>query len=190
MSLKWLPNALTVTRCILAFVVGWMILDDALFAASSVWPLLAFIAVALTDFIDGYAARRLQAESRFGALLDPIADKLLVGVALLALSYKAGWAWWLIAPTLTILLRDTFITVIRLRPGVDLPVIPLAKWKTALEMIGIGGLLAVSVLAQASLAQGLGLVSLALIWLAAALSLFTLIVYLKTLASRPTDRQT
>jgi len=171
MSLKWLPNALTILRCILAFVVGWSILT----MPASWLPFGLFVLVAATDFLDGYAARKLDAISAFGAFLDPIADKILVAVSLLALCYLSGWGWLLVVPTIAIVARDLFVTLIRLRPGITLSVSRLAKWKTAYEMIGIGGYLFTFGLPLFSIRWS----AIALIYLAAALSLYTGYLYLR-----------
>ena len=172
MSLKWLPNALTILRCILAFVVGWTILQTSL----NTWvPFGLFVVVAATDFLDGYAARKLNAVSAFGAFLDPVADKLLVAISLLALCQITNWNWVLLLPTVAIVGRDLFVTLIRLRPDISLPVSNLAKWKTAFEMIGIGGYLLTFAVPSSELRWG----SIALIYLAAALSLYTGYLYLR-----------
>ncbi len=174
MSLTWLPNALTLARCGLAFGVAWLILADT---PTSFIPLVAFILVALTDYVDGWAARRFEAESAFGAFLDPVADKLLVGLSLAALSFLNGWAVELLIPTLAIIARDVIATALRLFPKVEMPVSRLAKWKTALEMVGIGALLAAAPL-QVTWIWSFGLV---LVWAAAALSIYTLGLYLGAL---------
>ena len=157
---RWLPNAITLTRCGLALLVGWLILqlgggsvlevDPADTAEiqldypqywSSLWPLLVFILTALSDFLDGYLARKLNAESEFGAFWDPIADKLLVAASLLALCHLYQWKLFLLIPTLIILTRDALVTAMRLIPNVNLPVSRLAKYKTAAEMLAISLLL-------------------------------------------------
>ncbi|MEM1087121.1 MAG: CDP-alcohol phosphatidyltransferase family protein [Pseudomonadota bacterium] len=166
MTFKWLPNALTIARCGLAFVVGWAIL-----ALSPLWALILFVATALSDFFDGYAARKLDAVSAFGAFLDPVADKLLVAAALIALCMQKDWGWLIAVPTAIIILRDTTVTVFRLFPSIKLPVVNLAKWKTALEMVGIGCVLGTPlIIAAQSMIAYTGLV---LIWLAALLSAYT-----------------
>ncbi|MEO0448840.1 MAG: CDP-diacylglycerol--glycerol-3-phosphate 3-phosphatidyltransferase [Pseudomonadota bacterium] len=174
MSLAWLPNTLTVARCGLAFVVAWLIVAGP---RESFVAFFAFIFVALTDYVDGWAARRFEAESAFGAFLDPIADKLLVGLSLVALSLLEGWDLMLLIPTLAIIARDVIATGLRLVPNVEMPVSQLAKWKTALEMIGIGALLAAAPLATVWI-WSLGLV---LVWAAAALSVYTLGLYVGAL---------
>ena len=171
MSLNWLPNTLTIARCLLAGGVAWLILT---LPASSVLPVAAFILVALTDFLDGWAARSLNAVSKFGAFLDPVADKLLVGFSLVALTLLADGQWILLIPTAVIILRDTIATILRLFPKIEMPVSRLAKWKTALEMVGIAALLLAAPLSS-TLVTHAGTV---LIWVAAALSVYTLGLYL------------
>ena len=171
MSLALLPNLITVCRCGFAFLVGALILWDA---HASWLPLLAFAIVAATDFLDGWLARRLDAVSKIGAFLDPIADKLLVGISLLALSHLEAWSLVIAIPTFAILARDTIATGLRLFPSIDMPVSQLAKWKTALEMAGIAALLAA---APSSLAF-MWPVGLVLVWVAAALSVYTLGLYI------------
>lgn len=179
--LAWLPNVLTLARCGLAFVVGWIILRSG---GAGVWPFVAFVLVAATDFIDGRLARRWDAVSKFGAFLDPVADKLLVGSSLAAITWIQSGALLFLIPTLGIILRDSAATGLRLAPGIDLPVSQLAKWKTALEMLGIGGLLLGFALGSALL-SGL---SLGIVWLAALLAVYTLGLYIGTLLPDQNDR--
>lgn len=171
MSLTWLPNTLTIARCLLAAVVAWLVLA---LPAGSFLPVIAFILVALTDFVDGWAARRFDAVSEFGAFLDPVADKLLVGLSLVALTMLAGGAWLLLIPTVIIILRDTIATILRLFPNIEMPVSQLAKWKTALEMVGIAALLLAPPLGSAFVTQA----GTVMVWVAAALSVYTLGLYL------------
>jgi CDP-diacylglycerol--glycerol-3-phosphate 3-phosphatidyltransferase len=174
LRLSWLPNALTLARCGLAFVVASLILVAP---DTSFFPLVAFVAVALTDFLDGWAARRLKAVSQLGAFLDPIADKLLVGLSLLALSFLQHWAILILVPTMIIILRDLIATGLRLIPSIEMPVSKIAKWKTAIEMIGIGALLAAPAFVSIQILNA----GLVLIWLAALLSVYTLGLYLGAL---------
>lgn len=174
MSLTWVPNMITLLRCGFAFGVGALILWDA---RASWLPFMAFALLAATDFVDGWLARRLNAISKLGAFLDPVADKLLVGISLLALSHLENWALILAVPTLAILIRDLAATALRLLPNIEMPVSQLAKWKTALEMVGIAALLAAT-------PTGIALVwpiGLLLVWAAAALSIYTLGLYVGAL---------
>lgn len=174
MKLKWLPNAITLARCGLAVGVGGVILSVR---PSSFLPFIMFVAVAATDFIDGWMARRLKAVSAFGTFLDPIADKLLVGISLLALTSLQNWTLILLIPTAAIIIRDLIATGLRLVPSIDMPVSKLAKWKTAVEMLGISALLIAAPFAS-NLIANLGL---ALVWLSAILSIYTLGLYLGTI---------
>ena len=177
MTFKWLPNALTIARCGLAFVVGW-----AIVFLPSLWPLVIFAATALTDFVDGHAARKLKAESEVGAWLDPVADKFLVAVSLISVCYVYVWRFTLTIPTILIIARDVAVTVLRLFPNIKLPVVRLAKWKTALEMLGIAAIiLALYYLTDSGpLFWG----GLTLIWLAALLSAYTGIRYASSALSQ------
>ncbi|MEM9180176.1 MAG: CDP-diacylglycerol--glycerol-3-phosphate 3-phosphatidyltransferase [Pseudomonadota bacterium] len=174
MTLTWLPNTLTLARIGLALAVAWLILT---LPAPSIWPLIAFIFVALTDFADGWAARKLNAVSALGAFLDPIADKVLVGLSLLALAATRDWNNLLLIPSLLIILRDVIATGLRLIPAVEMPVSKLAKWKTALEMLAISTLLLAGPLAREMLWD----TGLVIVWLAALLSVYTLGLYLGAL---------
>jgi cardiolipin synthase len=133
------PNLLTVGRiaCI-PVIVGTFYLDGnwARWIAC-----LVFVIAATTDYVDGYLARNWQQESPLGRWLDPVADKLLVGAAVLML---VGFDQAPLLPALTIVLRE--ITVSGLREymaevSVGLPVSRLAKWKTAVQMTAIAFLL-------------------------------------------------
>lgn len=179
--ISWIPNALTLTRCGLAIWVGWLIYTAP---ALSVWPVIAFVGVALTDFLDGFAARRLNAVSALGAFLDPVADKLLVGLSLAALTLTRDGLLALAIPTGVIILRDLIATGLRLMPGVEMPVSQLAKWKTGIEMLGITALLLANGLGQ-SVVWSVGLV---LIWVAAALAVYTLGLYVGALIANQNDR--
>ncbi|MEM7492632.1 MAG: CDP-alcohol phosphatidyltransferase family protein [Pseudomonadota bacterium] len=172
MNWTWLPNFLTIARCGLAFVVGWAILS-----LSPLWVLILFVFAAISDFFDGYAARKLDAVSAFGAFLDPVADKLLVAAALAALCIQMDGGLIILIPTVLIIARDAGVTLIRLSPSIELPVISLAKWKTALEMVGIGGVLGAPLIAVGQ--APIHTIGLILIWLAAALSAYTGFHYLR-----------
>ncbi|MEM1105919.1 MAG: CDP-alcohol phosphatidyltransferase family protein [Pseudomonadota bacterium] len=225
MTLSWLPNAITVVRCGLAFACAFAVLAgealsrrldtglaqwrDAGSPAPSAadypatlldtapgdlifWPSLAFgffVLAAVSDFADGALARALDAASAFGAWLDPVADKLLVGLTLVALSVT-GNALLLSVPAAVIISRDIYVTWLRARQGggLALPVMATAKWKTALEMVAIALLLALPLLAAllhvfgAPAPAGLGglavlatseWLGIGLLWSAAALSVWT-----------------
>lgn len=141
--LRQLPNALTVARA-LAGPLGAILLvqsSQAIVESEAVrlglLSALVFILAALTDWLDGWLARALKAESALGALLDPIADKCLVGGYLIAYCAISGFDAWLVLPVLVIVGRDVAVTVLRFArpsPG-TLHVTTLAKTKTAFQMV-------------------------------------------------------
>jgi cardiolipin synthase (CMP-forming) len=143
-----LPNILTYARiAAIPVVVGCIfaqsILDYPLWLR---WVAVAvFIAAAVTDYLDGYYARIWNQQSAFGRMLDPIADKLLVASCLLMLAADGiihGWSLW---AAIVILCREILVSGLReylaaLR--VSVPVTKLAKWKTTMQLVAIGFLLA------------------------------------------------
>ncbi|MGB2178143.1 MAG: CDP-alcohol phosphatidyltransferase family protein [Hyphomonas sp.] len=207
MTFKWLPNALTIAHCVFALLclggivqalkvqdLIMIVPEDAVsavqekrIAIQQLWyqfALLAFLSGALTDFLDGWLARKLNAQSRFGVWLDPIADKFLVGFALLGLALIFH-TWLIYIPAAAIIARDAFMTWLRTTPAGKAVVDPsnLAKWKTAFEMAAIIGLmLPLAAIPQSAVTQGATTGNLAeltavalvgLLWIAAGLSLLT-----------------
>lgn len=99
-----------------------------------------FILAGITDYMDGYLARHLNQLSRFGRVLDPIADKLLVGAVLLMLAYSGRLGSWGILPAVVILCREILVSGLReflAEIKVGCPVTRLAKWKTACQMTAL-----------------------------------------------------
>ena len=138
--MRWnLPNLLTLLRLVAAPGVPLMFLfisrPFADFAA-----LALFVLAAVTDWIDGHLARSWQQESRFGAAMDPIADKAMVVIALVVITGYSGMNPWLILPATVILFREVFVSGLREFLGADaatLKVTRIAKWKTTARMIAI-----------------------------------------------------
>ena len=137
--LRFVPNALTVARLLAAVPIAALL---AWPAPGSRWLACAlFVLACLSDGADGYLARRLDARSALGRLLDPIADKVLVStvVVLLAASGDAP-----AIPAALIVLRELLVSGLRqglARHGRSLPVSLAAKWKTGLQMIAVALLL-------------------------------------------------
>ena len=179
-TMKWnLPNILTLLRLLAAPMVAVMFLYFTRPYAD--WfALILFLSAAITDWFDGYLARAWKQETKLGAMLDPIADKLLVAAALLLLAADETIAGISLFAAVIILSREILVSGLReylASLQVSVPVTQLAKWKTAIEMLGIGGLL---------LAMGAGLawlwsVSLVALWLAAVLAVYTLGLYVGAL---------
>lgn len=132
------PNLLTFARVLAVPVcLGIMLSNPTWKAQALLW---IFIAASLTDFLDGYLARRWQVISALGTMLDPVADKLLVALMLLYLLMEAGAMLPLFLPVTVILLRELYISGLRAflsARQITLPVSKSGKWKTALQMIAI-----------------------------------------------------
>ncbi len=143
--MRWtVPNILTVFRLIAAPSLGLVFLVLARPYADWV-ALILFITASLTDYIDGTLARRWNQVSKFGAMLDPIADKAMVVIALGVLLALLGVSTWLMIPAVAILFREVFVSGLREYLGETagtLKVTPLAKWKTAIQMVAISLLFA------------------------------------------------
>ncbi len=185
--MRTLPTLLTLFRIAMGPVIAGLILwaasvlysDRPLAGFMYALALILFVLAALTDWLDGWLARKLDAVTPLGAALDHSADKVLVACVLTALAY-AALPLHLAAAAVLILGRD--VAVAGLREGISasgrsLPVSPLGKWKAAAEMAGIGAFLAFQaaalLLAPASFVLGLDWAALILIWAAAGLALLS-----------------
>ena len=138
------PNILTLLRLLAAPGVALMFLYFSRPAAD--WfALILFILAAITDWFDGYLARAWKQESKLGAMLDPIADKVMVVIALLVIVGYSSMSPWLVLPATFILFREVFVSGLREFLGDTagtLKVTPLAKWKTTLQMVALAVLFA------------------------------------------------
>ncbi|SHH07542.1 CDP-diacylglycerol--glycerol-3-phosphate 3-phosphatidyltransferase [Cognatiyoonia sediminum] len=139
-----LPNILTILRLLAAPGVAVMFLYFTRPWAD--WfALVLFVGAAITDFLDGYLARAWKQESRLGAMLDPIADKAMVVIALLVITGFSGMNPWLLLPATAIIFREVFVSGLREFLGDTagtLKVTNLAKWKTFTQMVAIAVLFA------------------------------------------------
>ena len=149
--MKWnLPNILTVLRLLAAPAVAVMFLYFTRPYAD--WfALVLFVTAAATDWIDGYLARAWKQETKLGAMLDPIADKAMVVIALMVIIGFSSWSAWLVLPATVILFREVFVSGLREYLGDTagtLKVTRLAKWKTALQMTAIAVLFSQGVFAH------------------------------------------
>jgi len=168
-----LPNALTIGRIVAVpvFVAALYFLDGNL----GRWTALGIFTVAsITDWLDGHLARAWQQYSRFGAMLDPIADKLLIAAALMMLVADDTITGVHIFAALIILSREVLVSGLReflASLNVKIRVTQLAKWKTAIQMVAIALLIAGPAAEQ--IAPGTTAIGLALLWLAALLTIWT-----------------
>ena len=167
-----LPNILTYGRIAAVPAVAGLLMwggNNARWAALAI-----YIAAAITDFFDGYLARKWRQQSSLGRMLDPIADKVLVAVVLLVLSADGilfgGHIW----AAIIILSREVLVSGLREYLGelqVSVPVTRIAKWKTTVQLLAVGFLIAGpagDTVVPYVTESGIGL-----LWIAAALTLYT-----------------
>ena len=173
-SRAWtLANCLTYGRlAAVPVVVGLLFWPEE--PAARFTALAVFIAAGITDYLDGYVARAYAQSSALGRMLDPIADKLLVSACLLMLAADhtiAGISLW---AAIVILCREVLVSGLReylaeLKVGV--PVSRVAKYKTMLQLVALGFLVAGP--AGEPILPGTTMIGLVLLWIAAALTLYT-----------------
>jgi CDP-diacylglycerol--glycerol-3-phosphate 3-phosphatidyltransferase len=173
-----LPNILTVLRIALVpvFAVAFWIPGET----ARLIAFVIFCIAGLSDALDGFAARKLNAGSDFGRMLDPIADKILVGVALMMLVAGGSFDGWKLVPALVILAREFLVSGLReflAGADVSVPVSFFAKIKTTIQMIAIGAMI-LGPMADKVVPGALAFAYVAL-WVAAALTVGTGYVYLR-----------
>lgn len=184
-----LPNILTVFRIVLVpvFAVAFVLPgDNARLVAFGV-----FCIAGLSDALDGFAARKLNAGSDFGRMLDPIADKILVGVALMMLVAEGGISQFTLdpeglrgllklVPALVILTREILVSGLReflAGANVSVPVTFFAKIKTVVQMIAIGAMILGPIADR--IVPGALAFAYVVLWVAAGLTVATGYVYLR-----------
>jgi cardiolipin synthase len=168
-----LPNILTYGR-----IAAVPVVVACLFWPTEIWvrwiAFAAFAAAAVTDYFDGYIARLWGQQSSLGRMLDPIADKLLVASCLLMLAADgtiSGWALW---AAIVILCREILVSGLReflAELRVSVPVTRLAKWKTTVQLVAVGFLLAGP--AGEEMLPGTTRIGLVLLWVSAVVTLYT-----------------
>jgi CDP-diacylglycerol---glycerol-3-phosphate 3-phosphatidyltransferase len=172
-----LPNILTYGRIVaVPVVVGCMFYQNILHGGLWLrWVALAvFVAAGISDFLDGYFARIWAQQSSLGRMLDPIADKLLVASCLLMLAAESTIHGWALFAAAVILCREILVSGLReylAELRVSVPVTRLAKWKTTLQLVAVGFLIAGE--AGDALVPGVTNVGITLLWLSALLTLYT-----------------
>lgn len=143
-----LPNALAFIRILLAPLMFWIILNPEIFTDngfhiswSYYFSSILFIIASATDFFDGFIAREWNQKTKLGAIIDPLADKMITIAAFLALMVMKEASAWAIY---IIIIRELFITGIRtvaVAEGLDIKASLAGKVKTVMQMIAIGFLL-------------------------------------------------
>ena len=146
-----LPNALTILRIVLVpiFAIAFVMPGEA----ARLVAFAVFVIAGVSDWLDGFAARKLKAGSDFGRMLDPIADKVLVAVALMMLVAEGTFtqvkpngmlSLLRLVPALIILSREILVSGLReflAGTRVSVPVTAIAKIKTAVQMVAIGAMI-------------------------------------------------
>ncbi|MGH8270895.1 MAG: CDP-diacylglycerol--glycerol-3-phosphate 3-phosphatidyltransferase [Gammaproteobacteria bacterium] len=171
------PNWLTLLR--VALIPVLVVLYILPFHWGHPAAALAFLLAALTDWLDGYLARRLDQGTRLGAFLDPVADKLLVSTALVLLVMASGH-FWVALPALFIIGREIAVSALRewmagLGAAQAVAVSRAGKLKTAVQMVAI----VLMLYGHPAGAVPIYLIGLALLYLAAALTIFSMSLYLR-----------
>lgn len=174
-----LPNLLTYGR-----IAAVPLIAAALYVlegdARWVVAFLIFIAAAISDYFDGYFARAYNQQSSLGRMLDPIADKLLVGVVLLLLVAEGVIKGWSIWAAILILSREILVSGLReylAELDVTVHVTQLAKWKTTLQLVALGALLWAPI--GETMVSGPWFLGIVLLWLSAGLTAYTGYAYLQ-----------
>jgi CDP-diacylglycerol--glycerol-3-phosphate 3-phosphatidyltransferase/cardiolipin synthase len=174
--LSWLPNVLTLSRIFAVPLLVALLWPAETAHAWRIGYLAAFglyCLMGITDYFDGYLARAQGTVSKLGVFLDPIADKIMIGAVVLILCANRNIQGVHIVAALVILLREIAVSGLReflagLR--ISVPVSRLAKWKTALQLVALGGLILAGGLPDFPALQTASLVAL---WCAALLTLLT-----------------
>ena len=173
-----IPNALTVARIVLIPIM--VLLYYLPFHGHLIAAALVFTAAAITDWVDGYLARKLEQTTPFGAFLDPVADKLMVAVALVLLVERHNDLLFTLAACV-IIGREIVVSALRewmaeLGKRTSVAVSFIGKVKTTFQMISIIVLLAVDPQRDGNIVLGLGVI---LLYVAAALTLWSMWQYLR-----------
>ncbi len=190
-----LPNALTIMRIVLVpvFAVAFVMPGDV----ARLVAFLVFALAGISDWLDGFAARKLKAGSDFGRMLDPIADKVLVAVALMMLVAEGTFrrvnpetgasvfSLLRLVPALIILAREILVSGLReflAGTRVSVPVTTVAKFKTAVQMIAIGAMILTPLVGEYAPdlpAKTYLAVAYVMLWVAAALTVYTGVIYFR-----------
>ncbi len=138
-----IPNLLTSFRILLipVFLVIYYMPSDS----ASFWAAFVFAVAGITDALDGWVARQFNQFTKFGAFLDPVADKVMVAASLIVVveNYQS---WWISIPAITIVSRELVVSALRewmaqIGRHEQVKVSNLGKWKTIAQMVAIGGLI-------------------------------------------------
>lgn len=169
-----IPNLLTLIRI---WAIPLIVLTFFFKTPFWAWTgVVLFIIAGITDYMDGYLARHLNQLSRFGRILDPIADKLLVGALLLMLAHTNSLGYYGIIPAVIIMCREILVSGLReflAEIKVGCPVTRLAKWKTACQMTALPVLMVCDARYSGGFSSFLTILGSIALWGAALLTVMT-----------------
>ena len=175
-----IPNLLTLFRSLAAIVLPVIIIYGGEIGALMATPIL--ILAGISDYFDGFYARKYNVTSNFGKILDPVADKLLViGVILALASENMLDYYYSFIPALLIVLREILISGLRESISsykISLEVTLLAKWKTTIQLIACGSFLVWRSNVFFYNVDILGLISYILLWIAGIITFITGLQYI------------
>lgn len=169
------PNILTIVRIATIVPICWLVMQGDI--GLRLIALVLYVLAAGSDWLDGYLARAWNQYSDFGRMLDPIADKLLVGALLVTLAWTRDLNGWDLIPAIAILLREIFVSGLREYLGnrsIEVPVTFLAKWKTTTQLVALALIIAAPML------LGLWFISHLVLWIAGLLTVWTGWEYLRS----------
>ena len=176
--IRHLPNIITIFRIIAAPLIAILLWQPASPELTN-FILWLFIIASVSDYFDGWLARKLNVVSAFGRMLDPIADKLLVAGSILALASTRTDTTLFLLPALMILMREFLVAGLReflADKTVIVPVSLMAKWKTAIQLVAIAILIGAPLAANSVQIDTIGL---ALFWVSALMTVKTGYDYFK-----------
>ena len=180
-----IPNGLTVFRCLTAVILPLIIIYGGEIGAIMAIPLLFFAGI--SDYFDGFFARKYNVISNFGKIIDPVADKLLViGVILALASENMLDYYYAFIAGLIIILREVLISGLRESISsykISLNVTLLSKWKTTIQLVACGSFLVWRANGFFYELNILGMISYCLLWIAAIMTLITGIQYISKITS-------
>lgn len=163
-----IPNILTLSRiAVIPLIVALVMMHNT----TAQWIAFAlYVTAALTDFLDGYLARKMKLVSPLGRMLDPIADKLIVGALLITFAFDGSFSTALTFAAIFIIMREIAVSGLREHLGpqnIVIPVSGIAKYKTTSQLVALGFVMVLPIV------PGLQLVATATLWLATGLTLYT-----------------
>jgi len=172
-----LPNILSLLRiALIPVLIGCYFLPTE---SAAIWATIIFAIASLTDWLDGYLARKWNQTSPFGAFIDPVADKLIVAIALVLVLYKTP-EWYVLIPVVVIIGREITVSALRewmaevgQRNAVKVSFV--GKLKTAFQMVSIGCLIFHNPLFGLPIFE----IGISLLYVASALTISSMWSYLK-----------